>query len=152
MTSPRLLSAIVWGLFVVAADAWAQSPDTRREIQKAAEETFPRAARNIEENIDVKVVLEVDAASFGDDRKAWSNLSIVANRIVGALGEIGKDQAGKDAIARAVKKVIIVKLGPEAKEDAAELKDGTLLVKTTASDDAMALLQGVIVATLEKGL
>ena len=58
--------------------------------------------------------------SFGDDEKAWSNLYIVANRIIGALGEVGKDQVGKDAIAKNVQKILIVKLDTEAKERAAK--------------------------------
>jgi hypothetical protein len=98
------------------------------------------------------VTIEVDAVSFGDDEKAWANLNLIANRLAGALGEVGKDQVGKDAIAKNIQKAVIAKLGAEAKEDTAELKDGTLTIRTTASDNAMPLLQNVIVAALEKAL
>lgn len=150
MMYPRLLPAAFLGALLLCAHA--ENPNTRREIDKAAKETFPRAVRSIEENVDAKVTLGVDVASFGDDEKAWSNLYIVANRIVGALGEVGKDQVGKDAIAKNVQKILIVKLDTEAKEDFIELKDGTLTIKTAATDAAMALLQGVITRSLEKTL
>jgi hypothetical protein len=148
----RPLLAALFSILLTSGNAEAESPNTRREIEKAAKETLPRAARSIEENTDARVALEVDAASFGDDEKAWGNLYIVANRIAGALGEIGKDQMGKDAIARGVKKVVIMKLGADAKEDAVELADGTLTVKTAATDQAVALLQPLIVRGLEKAL
>lgn len=148
----RFLPAVLVSLLLAVANTPAQSPETRREIEKAGKETLPRAARAIEESVDAKVALEVDAASFGEDQKAWSNLYIVANRIVGALGEVGKDQMGKDAIAKNVKKIVIVKLGANAGEDGVELKDGTMTVKTAATDDAVALLQGVITKALEKTL
>jgi hypothetical protein len=148
MTNPRLLAAAFLSSLLVCAHA--ENPNTRRELEKAAKETFPRAVRAIEENVDVKVAFEVDATSFGDDEKAWSNLYIVANRVIGALSEVGKDQVGKDAIAKSIQKVAIVKLGPGAKEDFIELKGGTLTVRTVGSDPAMALLQGIITRSLEK--
>jgi hypothetical protein len=150
MKIPRLLPVAL--LSSLLACAHAENPNTQREIEKAAKETFPRASRAIEENVDAKVALGVDAASFGDDEKAWSNLYIIANRIVGALGEVGKDQVGKDAIAKGIQKVVIVKIGTDAKEDSIDLKDGTLTVKTTGTDPAMALLQGIITRSLEKTL
>ncbi len=149
----RLLPAALAVFLLVAANAGAQNPNTTiREIEKARKETFPRSTRAIEEATDAKVALEVDAATFGDDEKAWGNLYIVANRIVGALSEIGKDQVGKDAIAKSVKKVVIVKLGASTREDGIELKEGSLTVKTSATDDAVALLQGIITRSLEKAL
>lgn len=146
MMISRLLTAAFIGLLFVPAITKGQGP----EIEKARKETFPRASRAIEEATDAKITLEVDAASFGTDEKAWSNLYIVANRVVGALSEIGKDQVGKDAIAGNLKKVVIVKPGAGATEDSIELKDGTLTVKTSATDLAMSLLQGIITRGLEK--
>jgi len=148
MMISRLLTAVFIGLLFVPAITEGQGP----EIEKARKETFPRASRAIEEATDAKITLEVDAASFGTDEKAWSNLYIVANRVVGALSEIGKDQVGKDAIAGTLKKVVIVKpdAGATATADSIELKDGTLTVKTSATDLAMSLLQGIITRGLEK--
>lgn len=148
--NPRPLFAAF--LTALLACAHAETPNTRREIEKAAKETFPRAVRAIEENIDAKVSFEVDAASFGDDEKAWSNLHIIANRVIGALSEVGKDQMGKDAIAASIRKVAIIKLDPGTAEDSIELKDGILTVRTSATDPAMALLQGIITRSLEKTL
>jgi hypothetical protein len=148
MMISRPLAAAFIGLLCVPALTSAQTP----EIEKARKETLPRAARAIEEATDAKITLEVDAASFGTDEKAWSNLYIVANRVVGALSEIGKDQVGKDAIAGNLRKVVIVKPGTGAAEDSIELKDGTLTVKTSATDLAMSLLQGIITRGLEKAL
>jgi len=148
MTISRCLTAALIGLLFVPVIAGAQTP----EIEKARKETFPRASRAIEEATDARITLEVDAASFGTDEKAWSNLYIVANRVVGALSEIGKDQVGKDAIAGNLKKVVIVKPGAGPAEDSIELKNGTLTVKTSGTDLAMSLLQGIITRGLEKAL
>jgi len=150
--NPRLPLAALFSILLIAGNAQAQSLNTRREIEKATKETLPAAVKAIEASTAAKVTLEVDSASFGDDEKAWSNLYIVANRISGALGEVGKDQIGKDAIAKSVKQIVIVKLAKDAREDAVELKDGTLTVKTAATDHAVSLLQGVIVTAIEKAL
>jgi hypothetical protein len=148
--NPRpLLAAFLTSLL---ASTYAETPNTRREIEKAAKETFPRAVRSIEENVDAKVSFEVDTASFGDDEKAWSNLYIIANRITGALGEVGKDQVGKDAIAKRIQKIVIIKLPDITAADSIDLRDGTLTVKSTGTDPAMALLQGIITRSLEKTL
>jgi hypothetical protein len=129
----------------------AQNFDIRREIEKAAKQTLPAAARQIEENTDVKVALAVDAESFGDNAHAWSNLYIIANRIVGALSEVGRDQVGKDALEREVKKIVIVRVA--STEDATvEFKGHTVYVRTCASDKAMTVLQNILIAALEKAL
>ncbi|MEP6672714.1 MAG: hypothetical protein ABJF10_26355 [Chthoniobacter sp.] len=119
--------------------------------EKANKQTLPAAAKAIEDNTDIKVALAVDAVSFGHDAEAWGNLYIVANRIVGAVSEVGRDQVGKDAIERDVKKVVIVKIGADD-WDFVELKDHTVYVRTNASDKAMTVLQNIIVAALEKAL
>ena len=80
-----------------------------------------------------KVLLEVDARSFGNDARAWSNLNIIANRIVGAFSEVGQDQMGKDAIDHDVKRVVIAETADGA-EDMVELKKQTLYVHTSGSD------------------
>ena len=145
----RIVTAL---LFLSAlASSYAQSFDLHREVERASKQTLPGAAKAIEENTDAKLILEVDAGSFGNDEKAWSNLSITANRIVGAFNEVGRDQVGKDAIDRDVKKVIIVKLA-DAQEDAVQLQDRTLYVRTNAGDKAMIVLQNIIVSALEKAL
>jgi hypothetical protein len=82
---------------------------------------------------------------------AWGNLYIIANRIVGALSEVGRDQMGKDAIDHDIKRVLIAKLA-EPTQDVVELKMQTLYVNTSATDKAMTLLQNVIVSALEKSL
>jgi hypothetical protein len=149
--NPRpIIAAFLTSLLASATDA--ETPNTRREIEKAAKETFPRAVRSIEQNVDAKVSFEVDTASFGDDEKAWSNLYIIANRVIGALGEVGKDQVGKDAIARSIQKILIVKLPDANATDSIDLHNGTLTVKSTGTDPAMALLQGIITRSLEKTL
>jgi hypothetical protein len=151
MMISRLLSAAFIGLaLLLHSSATAQSFDPQRELEKARKETFPRSAKAIEEATDVKLTLEVDAASFGSDEKAWSNLYIVANRVVGALSEVGKDQVGKDAIAANIKRVVITKPAAGVLEDSIELKDGTLTVKSSATDLAVSLLQGIITRSLEK--
>ena len=148
----RLLPAAVagLGLLVNAQVACGQSSDAQKEIHKPGRETLARAEKTIESAVDAKVSLEVDAASFGGDSKSWSNLNIIANRVVAALSEVGKDQVGKDAIARNVSKVVIVKLAEAATADSADLNGGTLTVRTQGTDDAVALLQGVITRTVEK--
>lgn len=133
------------------ASSSAQNFDLQREIEKATRQTLPGAAHAIEENTDAKLILEVDSGTFGNDEKAWSNLYIIGNRIVGAFNEVGRDQVGKDAIDRDVKKVVIVKLA-DASEDAVQLQDHTLYVRTSASDKAMIVLQNIIVSALEKAL
>lgn len=149
--NPRpIIAAFLTSLLACATHA--ETPDTRRAIEKATKETFPRAVRAIEENVDAKVSFEVDAASFGDDEKAWSNLYIIANRVIGALGEVGKDQVGKDAIAKSIQKIVIVKLPDAGATDSIDLNNGTLTVKSTGTDPAMALLQGIITRSLEKTL
>jgi len=129
----------------------AQNFDVHREVEKANKQTLPAAAKTIEDNTDIKVVLAVDAASFGNDARAWSNLYIIANRIVGAVSEVGRDQVGKDAIERDVKKVVVCKIAA-TEEDGVEFKDHTVYVRTNASDKAMTVLQNVIIAALEKAL
>ena len=129
----------------------AQPFDAKRELEKARKQTLPAAAKSIEENTDAKVLLEVDAKTFGNDPVAWGNLSIIANRIVGAFSEVGRDQVGKDAIDHDIKRVLISRLA-EPTQDVVELKMQTLYVNTSASDKAMTLLQNVIVSALEKSL
>ena len=70
---------------------------------------------------------------------------------MGAVSEVGRDQVGKDAIERDVKKVVILKIAA-TEEDVVELKDHTVYVRTNASDKAMTVLQNVIIAALEKAL
>jgi hypothetical protein len=140
-----LLTAIFTGTVL------AQPFDAKRELEKARKQTLPAAAKSIEENTDAKVVLEVDAKSLGNDPVAWGNLNIIANRIVGAFSEVGRDQMGKDAIEHDIKRVLIAKLA-EPTPDVVEVKLQTLYVNTTASDKAMTLLQNVIVSALEKSL
>ena len=125
--------------------------DLHREVEKANKQTLPFTAKLIEGSTDAKLTIEVDAESFGTDEKAWGNLYIIANRIAGAFSEVGRDQVGKDAIERDVKRVVIVKL-PEGREDAVELKDHTVFVRSNASDQAMIVLQNIIIAALEKAL
>lgn len=148
----RLLSVILagGGLLLHVPPVGAQSPNAPKEVDQAALETLARAGKSIEEAVDAKVSLEVDVASFAGDSKGWNNLKIIAARIVAALSEVGKDQVGKDFIARSVGKVVITKFAGAAATDSAELKDGTLTVKTQATDDAVALLQGVITRAFEK--
>lgn len=144
----------VTAVFLGSALAWTSATlgfDPKREAETANKQTLPMAARAIEENTDAKLTITVDGESFKDDVKAWSNLYIIANRIVGAFSEVGRDQVGKDAIDRDVKKVVIVKL-TDAPEDVVEVKDHTVYVRTSASDKAMTVLQGIIVAALEKAL
>jgi len=129
----------------------AQSFDIHREVEKANKQTFPSAAHQIEENTDVKVILEVDADSFGDNAHAWSNLYIIANRIVGALSDVGRDQVGKDALERDVKKVLIIRVA-STEEASIELKKGTVYIRTSASDKAMTVLQNILTTELEKAL
>jgi hypothetical protein len=148
----RTLAAIAIFLGALTPALLAQNFDIRREIDKANKQTLPAASRQIDENIDIKLALAVDADSFGKDAHAWSNLYIIANRVVGAVSEVGRDQVGKDAIERVVKKIVIVKLAPPAEEDVIELKGSTVFVRTTASDKAMTVLQNVITAALEKAL
>jgi hypothetical protein len=136
---------------VFAAVLEAQTFDPGREWEKARRQLLPAAAKSIEANTDAKVLLEVDAKSFGNDAAAWGNLNIVANRIVAAFSEVGRDQMGKDAIDHDVKRVLIARLAAPA-EDLVELKHQTLYVSTTASDKAMTVLQNVIVSALEKAL
>ena len=147
----RLFAAIAFIITVGASGLHAQNFDIRRETEKANKQTFPAAVRQIEDNIDIKIALAVDADSFGADAHAWSNLYIIANRIVGAVSEVGRDQVGKDAIERDVKKIVVIKVAtPE--EEQVELKKHTVYVRTTASDKAMTVLQNIITAALEKAL
>jgi hypothetical protein len=147
----RVLAAVVFVLGLADIESQAQNFDLQREIEKANKQTLAAASKSIEENTEVKVALAVDATSFGNDSHAWSNLRIIANRIVGALGDVGRDQVGKDAIDREVKKIVIVKIATDA-EDAVELKNQIVYVRTNASDKAMTVLQNVIVNALEKAL
>jgi hypothetical protein len=146
----RIVTALLF-IGTLACASSAQTFDAAREAEKASKQILPGAAKAIEENTDAKLVLEVDAASFGTDEKAWSNLYIIANRVVGAFNEVGRDQVGKDAIARDVKRVVISKLA-ETQTDAVELQDHTLHVRTNAGDKAMIVLQNIIVSALENAL
>jgi len=147
----RNLLATVLFTAVLAAGLQAQTFDARRELEKARKQTLPAAAKSIEENTDAKVQLEIDAKSFGNDATAWGNVHIIANRIVGAFSEVGRDQMGKDAIEHDVKRVVIARLA-EPTDDVVELKHQILYVSTSASDKAMTVLQNVIVSALEKAL
>lgn len=129
----------------------AQNFDIHREVEKANKQTLPAAARQIEENTDVRVTLAVDAESFGDNAHAWSNLYIIANRIVGALSEVGRDQVGKDALERDVKKVLIIRVA-STEEASVELKKQTVYLRTCASDKAMTVMQNILITELEKAL
>src|SRR5579871_3584340 len=133
MTRHLLVTAFLLSAFAPVLPA--QNFDAHRELEKASKQTLPAAARSIEENTDAKVLLEIDAHSFASDAQAWSNVAIIANRIVGALSEVGRDQMGKDALERDVKKVVIVRLAGTG-EDVVELKNHTVYVRTTASDKA----------------
>lgn len=149
----RVLALFAFILGGAVSPLHAQNPafDIHREIEKANKQTFPAAAHQIEENTDVKVTLTVDADSFGTDPHAWSNLYIIANRIVGALSDIGRDQVGKDALERDVKKVVIIRVA--SIEDATvELKKQTVYLRTCASDKAMTVLQNILINELEKAL
>ncbi|MEI9892616.1 MAG: hypothetical protein WDN28_01515 [Chthoniobacter sp.] len=147
----RVFAAVAFIFGAATASLHAQNIDVHREVDKANKQTLPAAAKTIEDNTDIKVALAVDANSFGADARAWSNLNIIANRIVGALSEVGRDQVGKDAIERDVKKVVIMKIS-DVNEDVVELKDHTVYVRTNAGDKAMTVLQNVIVSALEKAL
>ena len=147
----RHLLALLFFLGGPVSVLWAQDADPHRELEKAKKQTLPTAVKAIQENTDVKVALEVDAPSFGNDAHAWGNVYIIANRIVGALSDVGRDQMGKDALDRDVKKIVIARLAGSG-EDAVEVKDHTVYVRTTASDKAMTVLQNVIIAALEKAL
>ena len=148
----RVSAAIAAVIGIVSLPLHAQTFDRHREIEKASKQTLPAAAKQIEDNTDVKLTLTVDNESFGNDAHAWSNLYIIANRVVGALSEVGRDQMGKDAIEKSVKKIVIVKFNPTGEDDMVELKGQTVFVRTSASDKAMTVLQNVIVAALEKAL
>jgi len=143
------ITLLAWSVFSLAARA--QTFYAPQAFETASKQTLPTVARQIEYNTDVKVGIEVDAASFGTDEKAWGNLSIVANRIAAAFNDVGRDQAGKDALDRDVQRVMIVKL-PQGQQDAVELQLHTLYVRTTASDRAMVVLQNIIIAGLEAAL
>ena len=65
---------------------------------------------------------------------------------------MGRDQVGKDAIERDVKKIVIVKLADPGGGRHIELKGATVFVRTTASDKAMTVLQNILTAVLEKAL
>ena len=146
----RVLTALAF-IIGVTATLHAQKFDIHREVEKANKLTLPAAVRQIEENTDVKVALAVDADSFGDNLHAWSNLYIIANRIVGALSDVGRDQVGKDALERDVKKIVVVRVA--STEDAVvEFKGHTVYVRTCASDKAMTVLQNILTAALEKAL
>jgi hypothetical protein len=147
----RACLAIAFVLGAFTPVLLAQNFDAHREIEKANKQTLPAARRQIEENTDIKVAITVDAESFGDDPHAWSNLYIIANRIVGAFSEVGRDQVGKDAIEREVKKVVIVRVA-SIEEGVVELKNHTVYIRTCASDKAMTVLQNIIIASLEKAL
>lgn len=147
----RACLAITFLLGGFASGAFAQNFDIHREIDKANKQTLPAAIRQIEENADVKIAITVDAESFGTDAHAWSNLYIIANRIVGAFSDVGRDQVGKDAIERDVKKVVIEHVA-SIEEGVVELKNQTLYIRTSASDKAMTVLQNIIIAGLEKAL
>ena len=148
-----LTTFLAGGLLAAAPDALAQdSPDLQRAIDKATREILPSGTRRVEEETDAKVAFEIDSASYGQDAKAWGNLNITVHRIVSALLEIGKDQVGKDALAKMIRKVAIYRTSPDTPEDTAELKDGTLFVRTTGSDQTGTTLQGVVKAALEKAL
>jgi hypothetical protein len=147
----RIFLAATLSTAIFTSALQAQPFDAKRELEKARKQTLPAAAKSIEENTDAKVLLEVDAKSFGTDPVAWGNLYIIANRIVGAFSEVGRDQMGKDAIEHDIKRVLIARLA-EPTQDVVELKMQTLYVNTTASDKAMTVLQNVIVSALEKSL
>jgi hypothetical protein len=147
----RAFAAIAFILCAATAALLGQNFDPHREIEKANKQTLPAAARQIEENTDVKLSIAVDAESFGDDAHAWSNLYIIANRIVGAFSDVGRDQVGKDAIEREVKKVVIIRVA-STEEGVVELKNHTVTIRTSASDKAMTVLQNIIIAALEKAL
>jgi hypothetical protein len=148
----RVFAVLAVALCAAASALHAQNKfDPRREIEKANKQTLPAAARQIEENTDVKVAIAVDADSFGADAHAWSNLYIIANRIVGALSDVGRDQVGKDALERDVKKIVIEHVA--SIEDAViEFKKQTVYIRTCASDKAMTVLQNILTAALEKQL
>jgi hypothetical protein len=148
----RHLFAIAFLTAALAAASFAENFDAKRELDRASKQTLPAAAKTIEQNTDAKVHLEIDAKSFGNDAKAWSNLNIIANRIVGAFSEVGQDQVGKDAIEHGIKRVVIARLGDPKEDDVVELKQQTVYVNTTGSDKAMIVLQNVIVTALEKAL
>jgi uncharacterized phosphosugar-binding protein len=147
----RHLLATAFLLSVLVPLTRAQIADPQRELEKANKQTLPTAVKAIQENTDVKVTLEVDAASFGTDAHAWGNVYIIANRIVGAVSDVGRDQMGKDALEHDVKKIVILRLAGTG-DDVVELKSHTVYVRTTASDKAMTVLQNIIVSALEKAL
>jgi hypothetical protein len=147
----RVLAAIAFILGASTTALLGQSFDPHREIEKANKQTLPAASRQIEENTDAKIAIAVDTESFGADARAWSNLYIIANRIVGAFSEVGRDQVGKDAIDRDVKKVVIVHVA-SGEEGVVELKGQTVYIRTSASDKAMTVLQNILIASLEKAL
>jgi hypothetical protein len=149
MPSRIAITLLAWSVLTMAARA--QVFYAPHAFELASKQTLPSVARQIEYNTDVKVGIEIDAASFGADEKAWGNLAIIANRIAGAFNDVGRDQAGKDALDRDVQRVMIVKL-PPGQQDAVELQLHTLYVRTSGSDRAMVVLQNIIIAGLEAAL
>ena len=147
----RVIAVIAFIVGASSAVLPAQNFDPHREIEKANKQTLPAAARQIEENTDTKIAITVDAESFGTDARAWSNLYIIANRIVGAFSDVGRDQVGKDAIDRDVKRVVIVHVD-SIEDGVVEIKGQTVYIRTSASDKAMTVLQNIIIAALEKAL
>jgi hypothetical protein len=130
----------------------AQSLNTKRAIEVANKETLPEAIKKIETASGAKLLMEVDAKSFGDDEKAWANLYLVVNRTVGAIEDVAKDKIGQDAVKKGLKKIVITKRSTEAKEDSAELKECTLTINTLSNDESGYHLQGILQKYLESKL
>ena len=139
-------------LILTAPLASAQNLAARREMEKANKETIPQAVKQIEAKSGAKVTLELDPVSFAEaDADTWSGLNYACERITAALAAVAKDQLGKDALAKGVKKIVLVRASKEAKNKVA-IKEGTLTVKTNFTGPELAPLQGAIQKELEKAL
>ena len=131
--------------------ARAQSLATRRLIETAKTDQIPEIERAIAEKTGAKIPVEVDFASLGDEAATFDSLRVTFNRVVSALEEQARDKLGKEAVAAKVKRVAIAR-AKDLKEDAAELKDGTLSLRSQLTDSSTLTVGGVISAALEKGL
>ncbi len=147
-----LLSTTFALLLLTATLSPAQNLAARREMEKANKETLPQAVKLIETKTAAKVTMELDPASFGEaDQDTWSSLNYACERIAAAMATVGKDQLGKDALAKGVKKIVLVRAAKDGKNEIT-IKEGTLTVKTNFTGPELAPLQSAIEKELEKAL
>jgi len=105
----------------------------RRIQQQFADKDIPEALKYYSEQTGgatANLKIEIDWATFGDDKRAHENFSLVWLQPLQGVEAVCGDATGKSAIKDGLKKIVI----KNGKEASVEVKDGVMTATLNAAD------------------